>query len=156
MPVKFECFNLVPFIHDIYEQFISRAKARGVGLTFEHADNEIMAEADKDLMSRVVNNLINNALKHTRSHITVFIEKQDTGIILCVADDGPGIPEKYKEKIFDKYFQIEESNEQEKYGAGLGLAFCNLAVKAQNGKIWVERTDKNKTCFKVRLKSSAL
>ena len=59
-------------------------------------------------------------------------------ISVSVTDTGPGIPEEYREKIFEKFSQVEEQEDRQGRGSGLGLTFCKLAVEAHGGRIWVE------------------
>jgi NtrC-family two-component system sensor histidine kinase KinB len=97
--------------------------------------------ADAELISRVMDNLIGNAFKYTGNGGTIDIGVEDKGAMLYfyVHDDGPGIPEEYHTRIFDKFVQVSNSGQMGLHkGIGLGLAFCRLAVEAHGGRIWVE------------------
>jgi signal transduction histidine kinase len=59
-------------------------------------------------------------------------------ISVSVSDTGPGIPEEYREKIFEKFSQVGEQESRRGRGSGLGLTFCKLVVEAHGGHIWVE------------------
>ncbi len=95
-------------------------------------------EIDADMVSRVVANLIENAIKHTPAggHIEVCARLIDQTVQVSVSDTGPGIPAKYQKDIFDKYYRLRHSETRD--GVGLGLAFCRLAVEAHGGRIWVD------------------
>lgn len=97
------------------------------------------ALADPELLVRVLDNLVGNALKFTPSGGTVTVEAEtDAGepamIRLSVVDSGPGIPGDVRGRLFEKFV----TGHQAGHGSGLGLAFCRLAVQAQGGRIWAE------------------
>lgn len=96
--------------------------------------------ADKELVKRVIANLINNALKHIPQkgaiQVRAVFKSDERVFYLRVEDNGEGIPKEYLEKVFDKFAQVEDK--MAKAGRGLGLTFCKLAVEAHGGKIWVE------------------
>ena len=104
--------------------------------------------ADGDLILRVIQNLLGNALKFTPSNgrIRLSIEPDEDRICVTVRDNGPGIPAEYLEKIFEKFGQVEARASQRKFSTGLGLTFCKLAVEAHGGSIGVKsEVDKGST-----------
>jgi signal transduction histidine kinase len=118
---------------------------------------KIVAEADPVLMRPVIDNLLANALQHSPSggRVEVAAAYREEGVELRVSDDGPGIPEELREKVFEKYAQVE----MKRQGAGstnrgLGLTFCRLAVEAQGGTIWVESGPRSGACFVTILPAS--
>jgi signal transduction histidine kinase len=94
---------------------------------------------DRQLISRVVANLMSNAIKHTPPGGTISIVARQRGnaAAVSVSDTGPGIPPEYQERIFEKFGQVEQPG-KERRGTGLGLTFCRMAVEAHGGRIWVE------------------
>lgn len=94
--------------------------------------------ADADMLSRVMTNLIENAVKYASTGGTVKLSavKEVNQIHLIVSDDGPGIPPEMRDRIFDKFSRVKYDTSTS--GVGLGLAFCRLAVEAHEGRIWVE------------------
>ena len=98
--------------------------------------------ADRDLVHRVLANLLTNALKHTPAKteisIHVRLDKKARAFIVSVQDTGEGVPPDFKERIFEKFSQAEAKRRNHRVGSGLGLTFCKLAVEAHGGKIWVE------------------
>jgi PAS domain S-box-containing protein len=94
--------------------------------------------ADQHLIGRVLQNLIDNALKFTPDGKSVEIkahvaDENSRQVIVSVRDSGKGIQEEIRHRLFEKYF-----TQGKQRGAGLGLAFCRMAVEAHGGKIWVE------------------
>lgn len=109
-------------------------------LTFNIA-KDLKLEADQDILVRVIENLVSNAIKHTAEKsgkIDLKIEKQGNNIYFEVKDNGEGIPKEYQKKIFDKFFKVEDQAYKTKLDTGLGLAFCKIAVEAHAGSINVE------------------
>lgn len=98
--------------------------------------------ADEDLLRRVLENLLDNALRHTPAEGLVTIEAESVpegSVLLRVIDSGPGIAKEMRPRIFEKYVQLEQGWEQvSRTGRGLGLVFCRMAVEAHGGAIWVE------------------
>ncbi len=96
-------------------------------------------KADPDLLRRVLENLVDNAIRHApeQSVVRVTAARGEGGVELRVADTGPGIPEKMREAIFERFVQVEGSSHT-RSGRGLGLAFCKLVAQAHGGTIWVE------------------
>lgn len=103
-------------------------------------DKTVTLLCDAELIARVIQNLVFNALKHTPrgSAITLGIIEDPGKVHLYVRDDGPGIPPAYHERIFEKFCQVGDGANRKKYSSGLGLAFCKMAVEAHGGRIWVE------------------
>lgn len=95
--------------------------------------------ADGEKTSWVLNNLLTNAIKYSKSNgiITVTIEQAGTDIHFSVADQGPGIPAEYKQKVFERFFKVPGSLSS---GSGLGLSISKEFIEAQHGKIWVDST----------------
>ncbi len=94
---------------------------------------------DPGIISRVIQNLLYNAIKYTSSdgNIRIGIEQNSGNIRISVSDNGPGIPPEYHEKIFEKFGQVNREGHKQKYSTGLGLTFCKLAVEAHGGHIGV-------------------
>ncbi len=107
-------------------------------LNFAIAEELPSVEIDADMIQRVVTNLMENAVKYTPNggEITLGAAMMDTELRVSVADSGPGIPQHMQRQIFDKFSRVKHSDVPR--GAGLGLAFCRLAVEAHGGHIWVE------------------
>jgi two-component system sensor histidine kinase/response regulator len=94
-------------------------------------------ECDPDIVRRVITNLLANAYKFTPdgSEVTVRIKQAEGECRLEVVDEGPGIPEDYQKRIFEKFGQVQSRRNFQ--STGLGLAFCKLAIEAHGGRIGV-------------------
>jgi PAS domain S-box-containing protein len=130
-------------IAEAVEEIHPTAESRGQFLRMNLAPQLPGVAMDVDMIRRVLINLLENAVKYTRTgdHIDVSARVQDDFLEVRVRDNGPGISPEDRERIFEKFFRL--SGESRPKGLGLGLAFCRLAVEAHGGKIWVE-SDKGK------------
>jgi signal transduction histidine kinase len=107
------------------------------------------AYADPTITTRVVSNLLENAVKFSPSPGTVDV-RIDAGpddLQTSIRDSGPGIAPVHQQQIFEKFFQIRPEAEKIRAGVGLGLSFCKLALEAQGGRIWVESDGRTGTTF---------
>lgn len=129
------------------------AKAQAAGVTLRRTVEIRTITADVDLLRRVIENLLDNALRHApeRSEVRITAAKREGGFEIRVADTGPGISPEMREKIFERFMQIESGERGvTRTGRGLGLTFCKLAIEAHGGTIWVEEA-KPGAVFCVRL-----
>jgi signal transduction histidine kinase len=116
-----------------------RAQTSNVRLELE-VDAPVI-QADPDLLRRVVENLVENAIRHAPegSAVRLTVRAVDDAIELRVSDAGPGVAPELREKIFEPFVQVENGDRVvARTGRGLGLTFCKLAVEAHGGRIWVE------------------
>lgn len=116
-----------------------RVRAQTAGVTIEVVSPEhAQLVADPDLFRRLIENLVDNAIRHapenTTVHITVLAATD--GLEVRVADQGSGVPAAMKERVFDRFVQADPDIGRS--NRGLGLSFCKLAVEAHRGRIWIE------------------
>jgi two-component system sensor histidine kinase/response regulator len=113
---------------------------------------------DRDLLRRVIENLLDNAIGHAPPGTVVGVRawREDADLMLRVADLGPGIPDERKPYVFEPYVQGDAGvlRERRRTSRGLGLAFCKLAVEAHRGAIWVEDNRPVGTAVCARLSDS--
>ncbi len=104
-------------------------------------------EADHNLLERVLINLLNNAIHHSRQNgkVSLDVDFQNRCCIIEIADEGSGIPPEYLEKVFDKYHSVGKS--KYKYSTGLGLAFCKQAIESHSGTIFAKNNDRGGASF---------
>ncbi len=124
---------------EIFEAF--ELRARNAQLTLERQVDVVEILADRDLLRRVLENLVDNALRHAPAQSTLRLSAVPGGgaTLIRIADAGRGIPPEQREKVFEPFVQGEaEAALATRTGRGLGLAFSRLAVEAHGGTIWVE------------------
>ncbi|MEQ8190053.1 MAG: ATP-binding protein [Candidatus Eremiobacterota bacterium] len=104
--------------------------------------DNLYVQSDKDVFYRIMTNLLDNAIKYSSSNGTITIKiipkKKKNKILFCIIDEGKGIPEEYRKKIFDSFFKLDGEECGVSTSTGIGLTFCKLAVEAHGGKIWVK------------------
>jgi signal transduction histidine kinase len=136
MDVRTQTVEIEPFLEECLKQVALWAKSLNVDIVREIELKE--GRFDPHLTSRVLVNLIGNALKISprSGKVTLHIQKDPAGIRFLTRDQGPGIPPEFMDAIFEPFTQAKGTQG----GTGLGLTFCRLAVQAQGGKIGVEST----------------
>lgn len=114
----------------------------------------IIIKADRVRLRQVFDNLINNALKFLPKNngiIDIVASKKDNDLIMCVKDNGPGIPPEKQKELFQKFYQIDTSERRKISGTGLGLVISKGIVEKHNGSIWIESDGKNGTSVFIKL-----
>ena len=131
--------------------FESMAYERNVKLSSKIQEN-IMINGNKEDIEHILSTLIDNAIKHTESGNDVIVElsKEKNELIIQVKNEGKEIPEKEREKIFERFYRIDKSRNRNEKRYGLGLAIAKSTVKKYNGNIKVLYKD-GFTIFKVNL-----
>ena len=104
--------------------------------------NELTLNIDGDRIKQVFTNLLANASRFAppSSEVTIGIEEGEKEILIKVIDRGEGIPQQMREKIFERFYRMDNSRNRETGGSGLGLAIAKSIVEAHGGKIWVDET----------------
>ena len=132
-------------------------RAKGVTLQVAVPGDLAPVVGDEELLERTLDNLLRNALEFTPpgGRVTVSARAEGGGATVMVRDTGEGIPAAFREKIFEKFAQVEANAQRRRRGTGLGLTFCRLAVEAHDGRIWVESEEGRGSCFFVSLPGPA-
>ncbi len=153
LPVKHEPLALAALAVAACREQEAAFQAKGVTLEEALPAGLPPVLGDEDLLARVLDNLLRNALAFTPAggRVTVSAAGGAGGVTLSVRDSGQGIPAAFREKIFDKFAQAEVGAQGGRRGTGLGLTLCRLAVEAHNGRIWVESAEGRGSCFFVAL-----
>jgi len=100
-------------------------------------DQKIVAAVDKEALTKIISNLLNNALKYSVSFIQVILLKEQTTFTIKVASDGDKIPEELSLRIFEPFFQINKTGEYTS-GAGIGLPLSKSLAELHNGKLYLD------------------
>jgi signal transduction histidine kinase len=131
--------DLRALVEEIRETF--KAQARDAKVTLETAIAVPTLAADQDLIRRVLENLLENAIRHAPKGSVVRLEAErvDHATELRIIDQGDGVPLELREKIFERFVQLETSCDAvSRSGRGLGLTFCKLAVEVHGGRVWID------------------
>ncbi len=123
-------------LSDIVRELAPLAQAQHTALT--SAGEDVTFEADADRLKQVLINLVSNALKAGARTVTLRSERVGAEVRLSVQDDGPGIPADQLERLFDRFYRLEDSRSRDQGGAGLGLSIARGIVDAHGGRIWLD------------------
>ena len=138
--------NIVSFVKGISMSFESLAERKGIELSIDLSDDQIELYFDKEMMIKIMTNLLSNAFKFTKTdgQISVKINENDFGSVLIkIKNTGAGIPELELPKLFDRFYQVDNSHTRDFEGTGIGLALTNELVELHGGTIKVESKLKN-------------
>ncbi len=142
------------WLADRQEMYRAQVAAKQITLTLHTPAKLPVLWVDIELLGRVLDNLIGNAIKYTPQggHIDITAEANEQALTLHVRDDGEGIRPEDREHIFEKFARgISSDGTGTPHGAGLGLAFCRLAVAAHGGTITVDGAPGHGSTFTVTL-----
>lgn len=114
---------------------------------------DLWVEIDTDKFTQVIDNIMNNAVKYSPDGgvITCRLVATDKHVILSISDQGLGIPRKYINRIFDRFFRVDKARSRKQGGTGLGLAISKEVVNMLGGQIWVDSTEGRGSTFYISL-----
>lgn len=142
-------------VSDICEMIRFVTEKKGIQLNVRLHSTDIYIWADYEKFARVINNIIENATKFVPEQtgkIVVRVENSgDDRVGIWIEDNGPGIHGDNKEKVFDKFVQVEKHVGPGRHGTGLGLAICKELVNLHGGRIWIEDNPGGGSIFKILL-----
>ena len=135
------------WLAELREQTARLFADRPLTLTFEAGAGDARFSVDQKSMARVFVNLVQNAIEAAPGPVAVQLTSRTDGerVLVTVADDGPGVPDDVRDKLFDPYFTTKTS------GTGLGLAICRRLVEAHGGQIRLVASEAGRTTFEIAL-----
>ncbi|MDO0911693.1 HAMP domain-containing sensor histidine kinase [Streptomyces sp. DT2A-34] len=129
---------------------LARAEAEGrAGVTVQA--QVVQVTGSRGQVGRVLTNLLDNAQRHTRSAVTVTVRKDGEWAVVAVADDGDGVAEADRERIFERFVRLDEARSRDDGGAGLGLAIALDVAVRHGGTLTVGRAPAGGALFELRL-----
>ena len=113
----------------------------------------VSVSADRLVLREAVTNIIDNAIKHSPrgSSIQVDVRTDGSHALLTVTDEGHGVPVEYRDRVFDRFFRIDEGRSRDHGGTGLGLAIAKWAVEANGGRLSVNAGPRGGSAFQIAL-----
>ena len=129
--------ELSGLVNEVVETNRGLAELHGVNFVFTEPQSEIMVRADGDRLTQVLANLLSNAAKfsHKDGRIEISVSTLDGEAIVSVSDQGLGIPEEFREHIFDRFTQADSRDNRQKGGTGLGLSIAKSIIEKHHGTI---------------------
>ena len=149
---KFEELELIKFINDLKLSFLQNNKK--IKIIFEYSDSEVMIQANIDKLAQVFINLIENSISFSpyKSNILIHQLKENDKVIIYIADQGCGVSEKLKEKIFERFYT--DRQDKSDYHIGLGLSISKKIMESFDGSLKMSdsKIDNYKgACFQLEL-----
>ena len=155
--IEEEPVDVIELILDVVDQLEMKAKKRNVNIVIEDPKlSRYMVEVDVEKIKQVLINLIVNAIKYGKEGGEVLVRTfdMDENILVEVADNGVGIPQKHLSKIFERFYRVDKSRDREHGGSGLGLSIVKHIIEAHNQSINVRSTIGTGSTFSFTLKKS--
>lgn len=145
--------SLNAVVNEVLRLFGPTARIAGLELAGPQGGPEVVLDADPEMLRRVVINLVSNAIKYTPSggRVAVEVGADEAAVRLSVSDTGPGISAEDRERIFTRFYRVEDADGRRRRipGSGLGLAIAKQAVELHGGSIWVESEPGRGSVFQV-------
>jgi len=155
LKMHFDRVDIRQVVENIFEQLESPANARQTLLKIKTIHpGSVWVKADRQRITQVMTNLIQNAVKYGNEHGKVVVSFEEDGkkhIQIAVKDDGPGIPPEHLNRIFERFYRVEKSRSKEQGGTGLGLAIVKHILNAHKTKITVTSRLEKGTEFRFKL-----
>ena len=145
-----DCIELAPMIEEIFADLAPLAEKSGI--TLECAGNGTVTGSDT-LVCRMLFNLTENAIRYNRpgGKVRITVTDEESRLVIRVADTGCGIPEQYRESIFQPFFRVDKSRSRENGGVGLGLSLVWEIAALHGGEVRVEESSESGTTITVKL-----
>jgi two-component system OmpR family sensor kinase len=148
-----EPFNLSELVQDVVQKFQLRAEEKSVRIHTNFGGDIPFVDADIALIERVIENLLDNALRHTPENGSVYVPLEHEGaeVIVRVSDTGCGISRDELPRIFDRFYQLDRSRRDKEGHSGLGLAITRRILELHGSEVNVESELNVGTTFTFRL-----
>ena len=152
---KLESFNIAELVEDIIQKFSLRAQENHIQIQKKYSSFALFVYADIRLIERVIENLLENALRFTRKNglICISLINEEGQITINISDNGIGIPEAELPFIFDRFYQLDKNRQCESGHSGLGLAIVKRIIELHKGIIGVSSIPNKETIFSFTLVS---
>jgi two-component system heavy metal sensor histidine kinase CusS len=136
---------------DLADLYRPSCEDRGIALRLSEPGTDAVVEADAGLLQQALSNLLDNALRHAPagSEIELGVAADATAVRLSVSDAGPGVPEAERERIFDRFVQLDPARSGS--GSGLGLAIARMIARAHAGDVTVATSERGGARFEIRV-----
>lgn len=157
IPLKTQEHNLVRLMRGFYDSFMPLAKQKSITFTFRVEADHMPARIDSDKLEKIINNLLSNAFKFTPEGESISVDistenQNDTEIaVVSIRDTGIGIPEKFLQNIFDRFYRVDESSQRNYGGSGIGLALVKELVLLHNWDISVTSKEGEGSVFILKI-----
>jgi signal transduction histidine kinase len=140
LSIEKQSIDLVKLLKDMASVYQHRVQQKAVALELELAAELPSVQADANRITQVITNVLDNALRYTPENGKVILSVKPTrdGVQISIKDSGPGVDGEKVNRIFDRFYRVDDSRNRGEGGSGLGLAIAKSIVQAHGGQIWAE------------------
>jgi two-component system, OmpR family, phosphate regulon sensor histidine kinase PhoR len=153
MSLNLELNNLQDIIDSVFDKLSKKVKEKSIKFSSDISEGAKYIYSDKDKITQVLLNLVENAIKYTpdKGKIKINTVKEKDFIKIDVIDTGIGIPQEHIPRIFERFYRVDKARSRELGGTGLGLAIVKHIVHAHNGEVWVSSIPSKGSTFSFTL-----
>ena len=143
LALKVSRADVVPYLQGVADTFAMSAEDKGIGFVTSGLVDSFEMWVDQDKLDKICYNLLSNAVKYTPAggNITFGFDISGESVLITVSDNGQGIPEQYREKVFERYFQVDSqpggTSAGYNYGTGIGLYYARSLARLHHGDLTV-------------------
>ena len=141
VPFHFQRICLNQYLTTYLDTHNDDYKMRGVSLIFHDTPQKLTSKVDQNQMNKVFENIMENSIKYAADNqvtITVTLQASNESAIICVKDNGSGVPVEYLPKLFESFYRVDNARSNSTGGSGLGLSIAKYVIEKHNGKIYAE------------------
>ncbi len=131
-------FDLVATVRSVGERLQETFPEKRISASYP---KQLAMVAHESSIDRLLQNLVSNACKHANSRVQISVRRREEKVTIVVEDDGPGIPESEREKVFETFYRVDDSRNSETGGYGLGLAICRRILQLHGAIAGVSVSD---------------
>lgn len=150
---KIIAVNILRIVQGVVERHLPNAQRKNISLDFTGISGSLSSFADYERLTQVIDNLLSNAIKYSPPDKTIRLSAMhhENSVWIAVQDEGPGLTEEDKQKLFRKYTRLSAKPTGGENSTGLGLSITKKLVEGMNGKIWCESVYGHGAAFIVEL-----
>ena len=139
---KFETFNIIGLIQNVFDLLEMKAKKRNITVTFDkNYETPILANGDVERIEQILINLIENSIKYGKQNGNTIVSVKNHSpeqFIINIIDDGEGIEEHHLSRLFERFYRVDQSRSREQGGSGLGLSIVKHILEAHQQQAFVK------------------
>ena len=139
-PVALSLISIPRLVSDVVDEL--RPQARGNVFDLRSPPDLPFIRTDEAKVHQILSNLVENAIKYAPPDTRIYVDAEPAvrGVVVSVGDEGPGIPEEARERIFERFYQVDQSATRRVGGTGLGLYICTKMAEAIGARLWLARS----------------
>jgi len=150
--IKFERVDIISLIKRMIENVKKDDFVIKLNVNLKEKDI-VFVEGNDVLLERALMNIVENSIKYCGGNeLNINIDKKNDELMIRMKDNGKGIPEESKEKIFDRFYRVDKGRSRKEGGSGLGLSITKKIIECHNGKVYLNTENKKGAEFVVVMK----